>query len=375
MIQCLPLDMNCNQEFAGVQGEEFMKRAMWQQYLLGVLLSFFLAVPIVCAGVTSPQSAHYHLIKKITLGGSGGWDYLALDSQARRLYISHGTHVIVLNPDTYQQIGEIPNTPGVHGVALAPDLGRGFVSDGRANAVTIFNLKTLKVLGKVKTTGENPDCIVYDPASRRVFTFNGRSSNSTVIDAATGKVIGTIDLGGRPEFAVADGRGMIYNNLEDKSEELAIDTHTLAIKSRWPLAPCQHPSGLAIDTEHRRLFAGCHNEMMAVMDADTGKVLATPPIGPGVDANRYDPGTGLAFSSNGGNGTLTVVREVSPSQFTVIQNAATERGARTMALDLKTHRIFLVTAQFGPRPAPTAAHPHPRPNIVPGSFTLLVLAP
>lgn len=345
-----------------------MKRA-W------VVLSFFLAIPMTCAGATASQPAHYHLIKKVTLGGNSGWDYLALDSQARRLYISHGTHVIVLNPDTYQQEGDIPDTPGVHGVALAPELGRGFVSDGRANAVTIFDLKTLKVTGEVKTTGENPDCIVYDPASRRVFTFNGRSGNSTVIDAATGKVIGTIDLGGRPEFAVADGRGMIYNNLEDKSEELAIDTHTLAIKSRWPLAPCQHPSGLAIDIEHHRLFAGCHNEMMAVLDADTGKVLATLPIGPGVDANRYDPGTGLAFSSNGGNGTLTVVREASPRQFTVIQNAATERGARTMALDLKTHRIFLVTAQFGPRPAPTAAHPHPRPSIVPGSFTLLVLAP
>lgn len=345
-----------------------MKRA-W------VVLGLFLTIPMAGARPASSQPAHYHLIKKVTLGGNSGWDYLALDSQARRLYISHGTHVIVLNPDTYQQEGVIPNTPGVHGVALAPELGRGFVSDGRANAVTIFDLKTLKVTGEVKTTGENPDCIVYDPASRRVFTFNGRSGNSTVIDAATGKVIGTIDLGGRPEFAVADGHGMIYNNLEDKSEELAIDTHALAIKSRWPLAPCQHPSGLAMDVEHRRLFAGCHNEMMAVMDADTGKVLTTLPIGPGVDANRYDPGTGLAFSSNGGNGTLTVVHEVSPSQFTVIQNAATQRGARTMALDLKTHRIFLVTAQFGPRPAPTAAHPHPRPSIVPGSFTLLVLAP
>jgi DNA-binding beta-propeller fold protein YncE len=309
------------------------------------------------------------------LGGSGFWDYLKVDAQARRVYISRGDHVIVLDADTYRQVGEIPDTQGVHCIDIAPRLERGFVSDGRANAVTIFDRRTLKVMETVKTTGEGPDALVYDPASERVFTFNGHSGNSTAIDARTGKVVGTIELGGRPEFAVSDGRGMIYNNLEDKSEELAINARTLKIESRWPLAPCESPSGLAIDRENRRLFAGCDNQMMAIMNADTGKVITTIPIGPGVDANRYDPGTHLAFSTNGGNGTLTVVRESTPDQFTVVENASTERGARTMGLDPRTHRIFTVTARFGPMPPRVPGQQFRRPSIIPGTFTLLVLAP
>lgn len=322
-----------------------------------------------------PPNPNYHVIRRDVLGGTGFWDYLKVDSQARRLYVSHSTHVLVLNADNYKKVGEIRNTQGVHCIDIAPRLGRGFVSDGEASAVTIFDRATLRTIAVVKTTGQGPDALVYDPASERVFTFNGRSGNSTVIDAKTGKVIGTIDLGGRPEFAVSDGHGMIYNNLEDKSEELAINTHTLKIESRWSLTPCEHPSGLAIDRENRRLFVGCHNQMMAILNADTGKVVATVPIGPGVDANRYDPGTHLAFSTNGGNGTLTVVREVTPDRFEVVQNAKTQRGARTMGLDLKTHRIFTVTASFGPMPPRERGQRFRRPRIIPGSFTLLVLAP
>jgi DNA-binding beta-propeller fold protein YncE len=314
--------------------------------------------------------ADYHFLKKVVLGGEGGWDYLICDSEARRVYISRGTHVMVLDADTYAVVGDIPGTDGVHGIAFAPEFGRGFASDGRANAVTIFDLKTLKVVGTAPT-GTGPDAIVYDPASKRVFTLNGRSGDATAIDASTGKPAGTIALGGKPEFAAADGQGHVYNNLEDKSELVQIDSRSLTVSARWTLAPCESPSGLAIDREHRRLFAGCHNQMMAVVDADTGKVLATPHIGQGVDANAFDPGTQLAFSSNG-DGTLTVVHEDSPKKFTPVADVPTQPGARTMALDLKTHRVFLVTAEFEPAPAPTAEQPHPRPRAVPGTFTLLV---
>ncbi|MDE3180743.1 MAG: YncE family protein [Acidobacteriota bacterium] len=320
------------------------------------------------------QAVNYHIIKRVTLGGAGFWDYMGFDNANRHLFVSHGTHVMVVDADTFKVVGDIPDTPGVHGIAVAPRLNRGFISDGGADQVTVFNLKTLKTVGVVKVTGHNPDCIVYDPASERVFTFNGRSDNSTAIDARTDKVVGTIDLGGRPEFAVADGRGMIYNNLEDKSTELAIDSRTLQIKDRWPMAPCEHPSGLAIDAEHRILFAGCHNQVMGIMNAATGKVVATPPIGRGVDANRFDPGSQLAFSSNG-DGTLTVVKEESPTDFKVVQNVTTERGARTMEVDPKTHNVFLVTAQFGPPEPPRPGQRFHRPSIVPGSFTLIVLAP
>ncbi|MGH9398192.1 MAG: YncE family protein [Terriglobia bacterium] len=343
-------------------------------WLAIIALLSVLTIPAVSPAAPPAEGAHYHIIKRVVLGGTGFWDYMGFDNANRRLFISHGTHVMVVDADSFKVVGDIPNTKGVHGIAIAPELNRGFISDGGADQVTIFDLKTLKTIGEVKVTGHNPDCIAYDPASQRVFTFNGRSGNSTAIDAKTGKVVGTIDLGGRPEFAVADGAGMIYNNLEDKSVELAIDTHTLQIKSRWPMAPCEHPSGLAIDSEHRVLFAGCHNQVMGIINADTGKVIATPPIGNGVDANRFDPGTRLAFSSNG-DGTLTVVKEVSPTEFKVVQNATTERGARTMEVDPKTHNVFLVTAKFGPPQPQAPGQRFHRPSIIPGSFTLLVLAP
>jgi DNA-binding beta-propeller fold protein YncE len=325
-------------------------------------------------GTSTPSASApppgYHLIKTVKLGGEGFWDYLSIDSAARRVYISRGTHVMVVDADTYEVVGDIPNTPGVHGIAIAPEFGKGFISDGRANQVTIFDLKTFKETGTAKTA-EGPDGIIYDPGSKRAFTFNGEANSSTAIDADTGNVAGTIDLGGRPEFAAADGQGHVYNNLEDKSIELQIDSKNLKVLNRWPLAPCESPSGVAMDTEHRRLFVGCHNKMMAIMDADSGKVVATVPIGQGVDANRFDPGTQLAFSSNG-DGTLTVVHEDSPDKFTVVDNVQTQKGARTMEVDPKTHNVFLVTAEFGPMPTDVKPGERRRPPMIPGSFTLLV---
>jgi YVTN family beta-propeller protein len=314
----------------------------------------------------------YHVIKTYKLGGEGGWDYLNLDSSSRRLYISRATHVIVIDADSGKPVGDIPDTPGVHGIALAPELGRGFVSNGREGTVTIFDIQTLKLITTV-TVGDNPDAILYDPATKRVFTFNGKSHDSTALDAAKGTVLGTIKLEGKPEFAASDGKGEIFVNIEDKSQLDAIDPAKLEVKSRWPLAPCEEPSGLSIDREHRRLFAGCDNKMMAVVDADTGKVLATPAIGDGVDATAFDPGTGLAFASCG-EGVLTVVREESPNKFSVAENVKTQEGARTLALDDKTHQVFVVTAKFGPPPAPTADQPHPRHSILPDTFVVLVLS-
>ena len=333
------------------------------------LVCLFVLLGLAVSRVALPADG-YHLIAKKVLGGEGFWDYLTCDSVARRLYISRGTHVMVVDADSLEVVGDIPNTEGVHGIALASEFGRGFVSDGRSNTVTIFDLKTLKTLGTVPT-GAGPDAIIYDRASKRIFTFNGHGGDSTAIDAATGTVAGAIALGGKPEFAVADGKGRIYNNLEDKSVVVEIDSRKLAVTNRWSLAPCEGPSGMAMDTEHRRLFIGCDNKMMAVMDADSGKVLATPAIGSGVDANGFDPAAGLAFSSNG-DGTLTLVHEDSPRTFKVVDNVQTQRGARTMALDAKTHKVYLVTAEFGPAPAPTAEHPRPRPTMKPGTFTLLV---
>jgi len=319
----------------------------------------------------APGSSGYHLIKKITLGGEGGWDYITFDSPTRRLFISRQTKVIVLDVDSEKVVGEIPNTEGVHGIALAPEFNRGFTSNGRAGTVTIFDMKTLAVIDTVQA-GTNPDAIVYDPVSKRVFAMNGRSSNSTAIDAATGKVVGTIALSGKPEFAVSDGAGHVYVNIEDKSEMWQIDSQKLTATTHWSLAPCKEPSGLAMDLEHRRLFSGCDNKMVAVVDADTGKVIATPEIGDGVDANGFDPGTGFVFSSNGESGTLTVIHEDTPDKYTVVENVPTQKSARTMALDPKTHEVFTVAAQFGPRSAATPETPRPRPPILPNSFVVLI---
>jgi DNA-binding beta-propeller fold protein YncE len=317
----------------------------------------------------SPQG--FHQVAKYKLGGEGGWDYLTMDSAARRLYISRGNRVVVVNIDDGSVAGEIPNTNGVHGIALAPDVGKGFVSAGRDGKVVIFDLNTLKVTGEAPA-GKTPDAIIYDDGTRRVFAFNGNSSDATVIDAASGSVAGTIPLGGKPEFGAADGKGTVWVNIENKNEVVVIDSKKLVVKSRWPVAPGEEPSGLALDRDHRRLFIGCGgNNKMVIMNADNGKVVIALPIGAGVDACGFDPATQLAFASNG-DGTLTVVHEDSPDKFTVVENAKTQRGARTMAVDLKTHNVVVVTAEFGQAPAPTATQPRPRPPMVPDSFTVLV---
>ncbi|HTU43106.1 MAG TPA: YncE family protein [Candidatus Aquilonibacter sp.] len=334
----------------------------------------WLALLILLSAVVALAAAGrgYKLVKTYKIGGEGGWDYLIADSAARRLYISRATHVIVLDLDSLKTMGDITDTPGVHGIALAPELGRGFTSNGREGTVSIFDLKTFITSSKVKA-GENPDSILYDAATKRVFTFNGRSHDSTAIDAAKGTVLGTIKLDGKPEFSASDGKGEIFVNIEDKSELAAIDAKKLEVRTTWPLAPCEQPTGLSMDKKNRRLFVGCDNKMMAVVDADTGKVLATPAIGEGVDATRFDERTGLAFASCGEEGVLTVVREESPDKFVVEQNVPTKPGARTMALDTKTHNIYTVTANFGPPPAPTADNPHPRRSIIPDTFVVLVL--
>ena len=327
---------------------------------------------VLAAVAWAAMGPGYHVVTTYKVGGDGGWDYLTADSDARRVYISRGTHVMVVDADSGKTVGDIPDTPGVHGIALAPELGRGFTSNGREGTVSIFDLKALATSGKVKA-GDNPDAILSDPATKRVFTFNGRSQDSTAIDAASGKVLGTIKLDGKPEFAASDAKGEIFVNIEDKSELVAIDPNKLEIKAKWPLAPCEEPSGLSIDRKNRRLFVGCGNKMMAVVDADSGKVLATLPIGEGVDATTFDPATGLAFASCGADGVLTVVKEESPSKFGVVENVPTQKGARTLALDAKTHNVFVVTAQFGASPAATTENPHPWPAIVPNSFVVLVV--
>ena len=317
-------------------------------------------------------SQEYKVSGEIPIGGSGGWDYAATDSQNHRLYVSHAGEVVVIDLESQKMVGRIGGMNRIHGIAVADDLGTGFISDGGNNEVVAFNLKDLSVKQKIKA-GTNPDGIVYDSASKRVFAFNGRSQDATAIDAATGVVAGTIKLDGKPEFPVSDGQGSVYVNIEDKNEIVRIDSKTLTIKAPWPIAPCESPSGLAMDRASRRLFSVCNSKVMAVTDADSGKVVATPAIGDGPDAAVFDPETKLAFSSNG-DGTLTVIKETGKDSYSVAQTVKTARGARTMALDEITHKIYLPTASFGPAPQATADNPRPRPSVLPDTFKILVLA-
>jgi YVTN family beta-propeller protein len=333
-----------------------------------------LSVLVVFLGLAAPFAraaapAGYHLLKKHVLGGEGGWDYMALDGRTRLLYVTHGNAVEILNIDTGVKAAAITGLKGVHGVAFAPDKKKGYISNGRGNSVSVFDIATHKVLTEVPSSGQNPDAIMYDAFSGRVFTFNGRTANATAIDAATDKVVGTVDIGGKPEFAVTDGKGTIFVNNEDKSEIVAFGAKTLQVKTRWSIAPGEGPSGLAIDLKHKRLFSVC-DKVMVVSDFEKGKVVTTVPIGGGPDAVRYDPGTGLVFASNG-EGTLTVVKQESADKYAVVETVPTARGARTMELDPKTHHVFVVTAEYGPTPAATPEQPRPRPTIVPGSFMVL----
>ena len=316
----------------------------------------------------------YKVTNRIAFPGDSGWDYLYADSASRQLYISHGGDVEVVDLDSQKPITKITNLNRIHGITVADDLNRGFISDGADNVVVIFDLKSHAVLKKVKT-GTNPDGILFDPATKRVFAFNGRSQDVTVIDGATGEVVGTTDLGGKPEFPVTDEKGKIYVNIEDKNEIVEINPSTLKVQNRWSLAPCEEPSGLALDTANGRLFSVCSNQMMMVVDAESGKIVATLPIGKGPDATGFDADRKLAFSSNGRDGTLTVIKQESADKYSIAATIPTEMSARTMALDAKTHNIYLSAAQFGPPPAPTADNPHPRPKIVADSFHVLVVSP
>jgi YVTN family beta-propeller protein len=326
---------------------------------------------LIVASVLVPLPAfaqkQYKVFNRVKLGGEGGWDYLYYDKDAHRLFITRSSHVMVVDTNTLQVSGDIPDLSGIHGVALAAELGRGFISNGGDNTVTIFDLKTLKKLDSVKV-GERPDAILYDPFTKHVFTFNARSKDSTVVDAATGKVVGTVPLGGKPEFPATDDNGKVFVNIEDKSQIAEIDAAKLTVLNTWPLSPCEEPSALAFDKVHHRLFAGCGNKMMAVVDSDSGKVVTTVSIGEGVDAGRFNPNTQEIFMSCG-EGVLTVIHEDRPDKYTVKQNVPTARGARTMAMDYESNTTYLVTAQREAKPPA----PGQRPAMVPGSFELIVV--
>jgi DNA-binding beta-propeller fold protein YncE len=333
-----------------------------------------LVLSLVSASAPAAAGASAHrVLTSFPVGGEGGWDYLAVEPASRRIYVSRGTHVAVVDADSGKVVGDVPGTEGVHGIALAPDLRKGFTSNGRAGTVTVFDLSTLAATATIRTTGENPDAILYEPVSRRVFTFNGRGKNATAIDAAAGAVAGTVPLGGKPEFAVSDAAGVVYVNIEDTAEVVAFDAKSLAVKGRLKLTSCEEPTGLALDPKSRRLFAGCSaNRTLAILGADDGKPLGTVPIGQGCDGVVFDAGTGLVYASNG-DGTLNVIRETAPGTWASVETVTTKKGARTLALDPSTHRLFLPVARYGPAPAATADVPRPRPPMVPGSFELLVV--
>jgi YVTN family beta-propeller protein len=302
-------------------------------------------IPICAVLAAAATGGGYSVTRKVPIPGQGSWDYLTVDEDARRLYVSHGTQVEVLDIDSLNVAGNIPKTPGVHGVAIAPEFSRGFVSNGQTSSVTIFDLKSLKPIADVPT-GQKPDAIIYDPATSRVFAFNGGGNSVTAIDAATGKAVGTVDLGGGPEFAAADGKGFVFDNLEDENLVLKINARELKVEQRWPTAPCSSPSSMAMDRANRRLFIGCRSKVMAVLDADTGKVITTLPIGDHVDATVFDPETKLVFNSNG-EGTVTVIHQDSPDMYSIVETVKTAPRAKTMALDPKTHRLFLSTTENG----------------------------
>ncbi|MFZ1134971.1 MAG: YncE family protein [Candidatus Korobacteraceae bacterium] len=333
--------------------------------ILACLLTtaFLLAIPAFA-------QKSYKVADRVKLGGEGGWDYLTFDPAGNRIFITRGNHVMVVDAKTLKPSGDITDLNGTHGVALAQELGRGFISSGGDNMMVIFDLKTLKVIDKVKV-GERPDAILYDGSAKRVYTFNAKTQDSTVVDATTGKVIGSVPLGGKPETGVADGKGNVYVNIEDRSEIVRIDTKNLTVAEHYPMAGCEDPSALAFDVAHRRLFAGCASKIVAVVDPDSGKLVTTVDIGGGVDAGAFNPKTQQIFMSCGADGVVTVIHEDTPDKYSVVQTVPTEKGARTMALDDKSNTVYTVTAQFDPTPPP----PGQRRKMIPDTFELLVVKP
>jgi YVTN family beta-propeller protein len=320
------------------------------------------------------QVDSYEVVARYPVGGTGGWDFLSVDEKRHRLYVTRGDHVQVVDTRSGMLVGDLPGTAGVHGVAVAEDLGLGFTSNGRTDSVTVFDLVTFAVVETVKVTGANPDAILYEPVSKRVFTFNGRSANVTAIDATTRKVVGTVAVSGKPEVAVADGRGHVFVNIEDKNSIAVIDVATLTVSRYWPLGSCDGPTGLAIDRQRDRLFSVCQNQKMIVVDGKSGNVIRELPIGSDVDGAAFDSALNLAFSSNG-DGTVSVVKSSESDQFAVVDTVSTQKSARTIALDSTTHRIYLPAASFAPPPPPTPERPKPRGSMIPDSFVILVLAP
>jgi DNA-binding beta-propeller fold protein YncE len=323
-------------------------------------------IALLIGAALAASGSGYHIVHTWKLGGDGGWDYVKVDNEARRLYIARSTRVMVVDADSGKLLNEITNTPGVHGIALVPEIGKGFTSNGREDTVSVFDMQSLQTVKKIKV-GKHPDAIWYDAASKRVFTFNAGSEDATAIDAANSEVVGTIPLSGKPEFAQSDGRGTVFVNIEDKSQLFALDASKLSVKQRWSLPGCEEPTGLAIDQKNRRLFVGCSNKVMAIVNADNGKVVTKLPIGDGVDGTAFDQDSNLVFASCG-EGVLTVVHEDSADKFSVVENVLTQRGARTLTLDPKTHQVYTVTAKFG-----SPAAEHARPAVLPDSFVVLVL--
>jgi YVTN family beta-propeller protein len=338
-----------------------------------LIIIFLLALTVMLASINSDavetqKPSGYHLLKKLSIEGDGFWDYLTIDTTSRLLYIAHGNQMEIVNVDRWIKESTITMLNGVHGVALVPSIGRGYISNGRNDTVTVFDLKTRQRITDIPT-GANPDAILYDPFSKKVFTFNGRSANTSVIDIEKNKVVGTLALGGKPEFAVTDEKGKIFVNIEDTSELVVFDPKELKELHRWKLAPCEEPSGLAYDAKNQRLFSVCSNRLMVVINAETGAIITNVPIGDRTDGVKFDPGTRLIFSSNG-EGTLTIIHQDSPDKYSVQETITTKKGCRTLAVDPTTHHVFVVTADFGPTPKATKERPDPRPPALPGTFTL-----
>ncbi len=339
--------------------------------ILGALLLSGIVVAVISPSVLgAPQGSGFKLIRKISIGEEGRWDYLSFDPVGRRLYVTHLAHIVVIDADAGKVVGDIDTGDPMftHRAVVAREFGRIFTSNAGNSSVGIFDLKTLAKIAEVKTD-PGTDAIIYDPASKRVFTFNGRARNSTAIDPATGDIVGTIPLPGRPEFPEIDGAGHLYVNIADKSMIASLDPKALTVVATWPVAPCVEPSGLAVDRVHHRLFAGCRNKMMVMVNADTGEVLGSVPIGPGIDADRFDPGNGYAYASTV-DGVVTIAHEDSPDKMTLVDNLKTQIGARTMEVDPKTHHIYVITADLGPPTAEAPDNPRAWP-ILPGTFVVL----